>query len=162
MDTLISLRRQAGDASGTTRVLSLLSRFDGPESVAVELRDGEYVGLGTAAAAAVRQARQAVLDVIPASPGEGLSFNETVARTGCRRSSVQEALGMLMDEGALTRTGSGKKGDPYKYRQGGEEPPEFASAATNAVPRQKERAANSIPPRPLTRVGTESGFLEEV
>ncbi len=128
VDVVLQLRRQVNPVRPTVRVLSALSRFDEtPDELVIELTDSGYVVLGDQTAVAFAEARAAILDVLPdsflpdgrgaAAESYGLTVPEIVAKVDGRRTSVQAALGSLQDAGEVERVGSGRRGDPHRYRR---------------------------------------------
>lgn len=117
VDVVLRLARQEAPVRPGVRVLSALSRFDAtPDELVIELTDdGDYIALGDAAAVAFVEARDAVLDVLPEDDGSTLS--EVLERVGGRRTTVQSALVSLIDDGRVEKVGSGRRGDPFRYRR---------------------------------------------
>lgn len=116
VDVVLRLARQEQPARPGIRILSALSRFDEtPAELAIELVDTGYVALGTQAAVALTEARDAVLDSIDAS-ADGLTLDELTEELGpSHRMSIRTAIGDLLAAGSIVRTGRGKRGDPYRH-----------------------------------------------
>lgn len=117
VDIILSLRRPEGsNAPDNVRVLHALSRFgDTPATLTIELTEEGYIALGSEAAVALRKAREAILDVAPATADDAMTLEELRKAAGCGRHVAQDATNALVAEGVLTRTGAGKRGDPYRY-----------------------------------------------
>lgn len=131
VDVALELRRPEGNAPETRRVLRALSRYPfTPSELVIELQGDSYVALGTGQQVQHLQTRQALLDTLPGPDEEAIPF-EASGREGetppdavlgrlrdrrLPRTTVQEALGRLLAEGLVERLGSGKRGDPYRYR----------------------------------------------
>lgn len=98
------------------RSIHALSRFDEtPESVVVELVDGDYVCLGSEAALAEREAEKAVFDHLPALEAEAKTFDEIQVKTEVAKTVLRDTLNRLTEEGQIARIGTGKKGAAYRW-----------------------------------------------
>ena len=73
------------------------------------------MALGSSAAIAEHEAREAILRFGPNSEDAALDVAELTKRCSIKRTTVQEAIKGLRDEGKLQQTGSGKKSDPRRY-----------------------------------------------
>jgi AAA domain-containing protein len=125
VDVVLRFGRMENPPRPSIRKIEALSRFDEtPGELIVELTDTGYVTLGDESAVAFAEARDALLDVLP--DDDGLTVPEILAQTGGRRTTVQSALGSLIDAGDVERIGAGHRGDPHRYRR---QPVEFLSAA---------------------------------
>lgn len=117
-DILLELRRPSNPPRPTIRILAAASRYDEtPRELAVELGDDGYQVLGDQAAVAFEEARSGLLDVLP--DDGGLTVSEILSLVGGRRTTLQAALGSLQDAGDVERVGSGRRGDPHRYRRTG-------------------------------------------
>ena len=129
-DIIISIRRGEGNTSPTIRVLHSLSRFDEtPDKLVIDLRDGEYIAVGTEAHVALIQAKDAILSVAPESEEEALKTIDLIDRNeGVKTTIGKEAIKELVDAGKLVFIGSGKRGDAKRYWK-----PEIDSVRTPVV-----------------------------
>jgi hypothetical protein len=117
VDIVLSLRRPDGRPRPTIRRLEALSRYDETRSeLVIELTDKGYVALGAAAAFAEREARARVMAVALKEAGAAETVDEFVNQTALGRTTIQKVLKELWDTGHLRRTGTGKRGHPYRYR----------------------------------------------
>lgn len=137
-DVVLKLSRAEGAARPTIRKIEALSRFsDTPETLVIELvndsfdipptRVGEpnetkrppsrYVALGTETAVALATAKQAVLDILPASEPEALERKQIEAGLpdSVKAYALTNVLRELRDSGDIHCSGEGKRGNPYKY-----------------------------------------------
>lgn len=121
VDIVLSISRPRDAAEGnTTRVIRALSRFDEtPEQVTVALTDGQYVVVSWGDQSAVERAMADVLDTLGSSAETetGVTLDGLGAAVTGSRTTLQDALKRLQDEGAVEQTGRGVKGDPHRYRK---------------------------------------------
>ncbi|MGQ9553596.1 MAG: AAA family ATPase, partial [Anaerolineae bacterium] len=116
VDIIISIRRHQGETRPAIRVLHTLSRFDEtPNELVIELTPAGYVVVGSEAAFAVAEAKEAILDVIPASEMAAVTLDELADKTAVKRTSLQQAVHEMLRAGELKRLGQGKRGDPYRF-----------------------------------------------
>lgn len=121
VDVVVSLRRVEGNSRPTLREIHALSRFDAtPDVLVVELTERGYVSRGTRAAVAEAEAREAILDAAPADASGAMSLDELLAETGMGRTTAQNAIGRLLEDGRLTCVGEGVRGDPRRYWRPGD------------------------------------------
>jgi len=109
-DTLLHLKRLPDE----TRTLTAIQRVgeDLPESV-ITLKDGWPVLAGTRQEHQARQVAEEVIAFLK-SHGEATQqemLNEIEGRT----QDIVNALKLLLDEEKITRSGTGRRGDPYKF-----------------------------------------------
>jgi hypothetical protein len=134
VDIVVSLRRPEGNAKKTLRVLQALSRFsETPAELLIELTDGGYISLGDPHDAAVKAAKDSILAVAPTSEPEAADLKQLTESADVPRATAQRAVKELVEEGALTKLGEGKRGKPFKYWQ-----PENRFCPTSNVGGQKE------------------------
>ena len=115
-DIIIAIRRGDGNTSPNRRVLHSLSRFDEtPDTLVIELQGGEYVSLGNETQVALRLAKDAILSTAPRTEDDAKATNDLIKDAEVKSTIAKEALNELLREGQLSRTGGGKKGNPYKY-----------------------------------------------
>lgn len=115
-------------------MLQALSRFsETPAELLVELTDRGYVSLGDPHEAAVKAAKDSILAVAPMSETEAADMKQLMESTDVPRATAQRAVKELVEEGALTKLGEGKKGKPFKFWQ-----PENRFCPTSNVGGRKE------------------------
>ena len=113
VDIIIDIRRVGGNGRERWRELAMLGRFDLPDKLIVELGDDGYELLGEAGVVRQRDNEQAVLDVIDDVPRTEEEVKERVPSIA--KTALNSTLRSLIATGTVTRQGSGKKGDPYRY-----------------------------------------------
>lgn len=118
VDIILALRRPEGNQPSTRRVIESLSRYtETPEKVVIELGEDGYVLLGDSEAVALADA----VRIVSAHLGgeyeqkESWTTDELVNETELNRAAVQRAIRDLMGRGSVTRSGTGKRGDPYQF-----------------------------------------------
>ena len=96
VDIILSIRRAEGNVRPTVRVIESLSRFEEtPDKLVIELVDGIYTSLGDATAFAEKEARTAILDIIPTKAENAISTSDLVDKVkdhDVKRTAAQEAL----------------------------------------------------------------------
>jgi hypothetical protein len=126
VDVILSIRRGDGNTRPTVRVIESLSRFDEtPDKLVIELTSDGYRSLGDATAFAEEEAAQAIRETLPATPDNAMTTGELTDKLkeqGVKRTSSQAALSRLLQAGKVTRTGGGKKGDPFRHFLSAEPP----------------------------------------
>lgn len=118
VDIILALRRPEGNQPSTRRVIESLSRYtETPEKVVIELTEDGYLLLGDSEAVALADALRIVSAHLGGEYEQKASWStdELVQETDLNRAAVQRALRDLMARGAVYRSGSGKRGDPYTY-----------------------------------------------
>jgi hypothetical protein len=118
VDIVVSIRRAEGKTKPTVRVLHALSRFsETPESLVIDLTTDGYIALGSAGTVAVLEAERALLDRFPTTEAAALTLTDLIdgAQPRIPRTVAQRALDKLTEAGAVSRLGSGKKKDAYRY-----------------------------------------------
>ena len=134
VDIVLSLRRPEGNAKKTLRVLHALSRFsETPSEMLIDLTESGYVSLGEPHEAALKAAKDSILAVAPMSEMEAADLKELMEGAEISRVTAQRAVKELVDEGALSRVGAGKKGKPFRYCL-----PENRFCSTSDIRGQKE------------------------
>ena len=115
-DVVLSLRRPEGNAKKALRVLHALSRFsETPAELLVELTDSGYISLGEPGEAALREAKESILAILPDSEPEAVSIKELMMSAKVPRATAQRAVKELTEEGVVARVGEGKKSKPFLY-----------------------------------------------
>lgn len=124
VDVLLEMRRfKPDDSSDRRRVLSGLGRFDEiPEEIVLELAaDGSgYTACGDRKAVAARELREVIMGALPSDPPGLTAADVHGAISGDerpKRGDVGKALTAGIGRDWLA-TGSGKKGDPYRFWRG--------------------------------------------
>jgi hypothetical protein len=113
VDVILQLRRGDGETRKSIRHLHALSRFDEtPDLLVIELTEQGYVALGTAEAVALQEAREKVAETLGL---EGLTTTELLEATKLKRTTVQAVLAEMEAAGTAAKTGTGKRGDPFRY-----------------------------------------------
>ena len=143
VDIILSIRRAEGNVRPTVRVIESLSRFEEtPDKLVIELTPQGYRSLGDATAFAEKEAREAILDIMPAKAENAITMGDLVDKAkehDVKRTTAQETVLALIEQGTVMRIGAGKKGDPYLH---------FLSAGTlslNTSERNKEQEEQSAP-----------------
>ena len=110
IDQLIGVRRKADD----TRTYFTVGRYgDTPETVlGFDTETESLTALGTATQVTVGQLKSDILGALEAGD---LKQSEVLEQVSSKSQHVLMALGQLCDVGAVEKTGSGKRGDPYFY-----------------------------------------------
>ena len=136
-DTLINITRGDGNSLPTVRNLSCISRFDGPpEKLVIDLRDGEYVALGTQTMVALSRAKDDILKEMPGCEAEAKKTGDIIKdAAGVNKTIGQEALDELFEGGAVKRIRGKGRGRPFYYWKPEETPDEssFDSVAYREV-----------------------------
>jgi hypothetical protein len=106
-------------------VLRALSRYqETPQELVIDLQGGGYEALGTGEQVIMRQAEEALLDILPGPAEEAIPFeggaDDTimgrVKEAKLPRTTLHRALASLVERGLVERLGGGKRGDPYRFR----------------------------------------------
>ena len=141
VDIVLSLRRPEGNSKKTLRVLQALSRFsETPTELLIELTDTGYISLGEPHEAALKEAKDSILEIIPKSEAEAFELTEVIESAKVARVTAQRAVKELAEQGILNRVGEGKKGSPFRYFR-----PENRSCPTSHVGEQKETVDETDP-----------------
>ena len=130
-DTIISIRRGDGNASPTIRILQTLSRFDGPpDKLVIDLKDGEYVALGTETKVAEQQAREALWNAMPESEEYAKTRDELIEAAETKATLGKNVIKEWYKGGYLGKSGRGVANNPerfWKLDVGRSEPPVVAT-----------------------------------
>lgn len=115
VDIILSLRRAGQELRPTARHLHALSRFDEtPQRTVIELQGMRYVVLGSEERVLAGQAEEAILAALGATD-EGLTADELIEETTLHRTELYTALKVLRASGRIRRTGSGGRGNKFRY-----------------------------------------------
>ena len=117
-DIVISLRRPDGNQPRNVRLIQAVSRFDDPGDLLIELTDDGYRSLGAPGDSAKAQASENVLSAIPKSKKQAATIQELVQITGESRAHLQKILDDLLEARRILRSGTGRKGSPFRYFKG--------------------------------------------
>jgi hypothetical protein len=135
VDIVLSLRRPEGNSKKTVRLLQALSRFsETPAEILIELTDQGYIALGEPREAALKDAKDSLLSIVPQTEAEAADLAGLVKGTDISRRTAQRAIDELLAEKLLSRIGKGKKGDPFRYFL----PEKMPFCATSYIEEQKE------------------------
>ena len=119
VDIVLELSRPEGAGAKTNRVLRALSRFQAtPEELVIDYTPTGYVVLGTVSDARAEVER----DVISEALGDGvepMSAEELADVLDVPKATVHKRLGELLEEGSVTRSGAGVRGDAYRWQPAG-------------------------------------------
>jgi AAA domain-containing protein len=146
VDVLIEIERMGEETPGHRRLVAL-GRWPQIPPVLVVDRDaatGAWLVVGEAegrAEAGAIGVRERVRRVAPAG-APGATEPELVDLTGAAKSKVANAVRQLVDAGVLVRSGGGKKGDPFRYRQA------TKSSPPDSYPPEGEQGALKMLPPP--------------
>ena len=111
-DIIAELRR-AGSDQDTRRTLVRYSRFDGYHETTVEWTGETYVPVDSASVE--RDRSTVVLQALVAAGTAGATVDEISEWTQLPRATVARLLGQLLEDGLANRTGSGRRGDGYRW-----------------------------------------------
>lgn len=117
VDVVVELERApaSAQAGGSARVLNAVSRFAAtPEELAVELEEGTYRACGDLAALKAEAEDQKLGEALTEHPQTVAEIAE-LAELGA--ATVRRRLDVRYGRGEVEREGSGKRGDPYRYRR---------------------------------------------
>ncbi len=115
-DIVLSLRRPEGNPGPNLRVIHAVGRFDEtPETLVVELTDSGYKSLGSEQALGAFRARQVLSETLPRGEEDAVTIEELIPSTGLGRTSLQEALKAMQEDGEVLRLGTGRRGDAYRF-----------------------------------------------
>ena len=116
-DTLITIAKGNGNSASTVRILSCISRFDGPpDKLVIDLREGEYINLGNSTDVALSRAKDEILKVAPGCEAEAKKTGDIIeAAAGVNKTIGQQALDELVQEGSLQRVRGKDRGRPFFY-----------------------------------------------
>jgi hypothetical protein len=110
VDTSIHIKKR-----DKRRTFFTIQRYgeDTPETVIQLTEAGSLESIGTREEVEVEQTEPLIIDAL--RDGGSLAVNDLCETVEKRKALVLKALGWLTEKGQLTKSGSGKKGDPYKY-----------------------------------------------
>lgn len=117
VDIIVSMRRPEGNTRPTQRLLECRSRFDEtPDRLMVDLRPEGYVSLGDEKAVADKEAREALLNLCPEDEPTEKDLIDRLPEV--KPGTLSRVLRQMLDEGLVTRTGKGGRGNAYRYAFG--------------------------------------------
>lgn len=93
-----------------------------PETT-IALNEGRYEIIGTQDAVAQQAAIENVRSVLPFQKENGMALGEVEKLTSSSRTTLQMALSWLEAGGFIAKSGTGKRGNPYRYFQVAAETP---------------------------------------
>ncbi len=116
VDIIISMRRPEGNTRPTLRVLGAASRFsETPDRMMIELTPEGYVAIGDDTAIATQEAREALIQHVRSLTAPAKEAELCEALKPIHASTLGRVLRELVEEGAFTKVGRGRKGDPFRY-----------------------------------------------
>jgi hypothetical protein len=120
VDVILRLTKPEGNHPSTYRQLDFIGRFPGPGSPKTLERqtadiNSRYKAIADVAAVAAKSAQQSILDMFDGDVGVGYTFDEILAESLGKRSTVQRSLRDMVQRHRLKKTGPGKRGEPAKY-----------------------------------------------
>jgi hypothetical protein len=101
--------------TGDRRILQAVNRFgdDLPETVVTLGPDGWPEAIGSLQEIQAGETERAILDALAANGP--MTRDELQEALGRKATDLVQALQTLVRQGRISRTGSGRKGDPYRY-----------------------------------------------
>jgi hypothetical protein len=113
-DIILAIRRS--EAGPNVRRIYALSRFDEtPDILSIELTESGYISLGTESAVVLRETEGKLRRLLPAAAEQALSMEQLGQKIGASRQTIQRGLDALVAAGQAAHSGSGRKGDPYRW-----------------------------------------------
>ena len=142
VDIIVDIRRLEGQGPRNRRLLSYMGRFSNfPDELVVELDvNGRYQVLGDQADTSRNDINDAILDALRQCPDDtGFDTQQLVdalKATGHPTNyfAVRTALKPLVASGEVVQLGTGKRGDPYRYRLRYDGDPPAAGSAPPGTP----------------------------
>jgi AAA domain len=149
-DVIMAVRRHTPDARPTVRVIEALSRFEEtPDKLIVELTEQGYRSLGDAPAFSQREAKEAIVELLPSNPENAMPTADVVdalQERNIKQTVANEALAKLADSGTICRIGAGRRGNPYRYYKPapdeGDEPENHSSALKDEAAKERKTVAD--------------------
>jgi RecA-family ATPase len=111
VDVAIHVKREPGDDSEHLRRLELVSRYDeanGKKLIVQRNADFTFSLLGSP----IERRKTHTLEAITADPQ---TVQEIADRLNVKRQAIEGDVRLLYAEGTITRSGTGKKNDPYRF-----------------------------------------------
>jgi hypothetical protein len=110
VDTSIHIKKR-----DKRRTFFTIQRYgeDTPETVIQLTEDGSLESIGSREEVEVEETEPLILAAL--KDGESLAVNDLCEMVEKRKTLILKALGLLIEKKQLQKSGSGKKGDPYKY-----------------------------------------------
>ncbi len=141
VDIVLALGREPQAARPTLRHLGCLSRFDETDpDLVIDLVDGRYQLIGTSAEALALVQREKVLGALG---DEGVRVEEIAESIAEPASAVRALLNGLFGENVISRSGAGRKGDPYLWSRAPRD-----GDCVPFVPLQGTHESKATPPYP--------------
>jgi hypothetical protein len=113
VDVIIEVERVPGGLGSSLRKLHGTSRFEStPEELVFELTDEGFLERGDSGQVRRQSEYETIRRALRGTPGS--TAEELAEATGISKSTVRDRLDEIGAE--IERTGTGKKGDPYRYR----------------------------------------------
>lgn len=112
-DVLLQLTNPQTHGHLNRRVLESLGRFHDPGKWTMDLEMGRYRLISRGDTSEREQVKQKLVDM----QGSGqYTLPELVKKLGMAERTIERGLVELMPAGKITKSGAGKRGDPYVYR----------------------------------------------
>ncbi len=139
-DIVVEMRRYVpDDLQDTRRVLTVYSRYEPFEVVIRWNGGGQYEALGSPAAYSIEAQRQRLLAAL-AELGNGVTTADLAKAADLPYATTSKRLDELAAAGRVTRTGTGKKGDPYRwFLVGGDDPDGDGFFSSRYTPIREEK-----------------------
>jgi len=118
VDVIVELERapRTLQLGSQVRVLRTVSRFTStPEELFVELEDNGFAAIESPEQAKADAERERVLEALE-DADEPIGADEIATDLELTKSSTRRYLNEFLDRGLVTRSGAGKRGDPYLWR----------------------------------------------
>ncbi len=151
VDTALLMRRHQDG----TRTIETIQRYgdDLPESVIVlDEQTGTVTLAGTVAERKQAEAEAAILEAVKDA---ALTEPEIREATQMQATLCARAIRSLVDRGVLSRSGSGKRGDPYRYTAS----PGFSTNSTSST--FSTSSTSSTEPTQFSTSSTQTGLVEK-
>lgn len=113
-DQLMALKRPEGDPDSTQRILKCIGRLGEPLEQTIDLRDGEYITLGTKLDMQRAQRRASLRAILPSEP-PGITVEEMIAKWPAGQKPPAERTLRRCLADWLNKDGTGTKDDPVRY-----------------------------------------------
>jgi hypothetical protein len=117
VDIVLRLSRPDGNQRLTIRKIDALSRFDEtPRETLIELTPDGYVALGSVAAVAFEEARERIIQALSSAWEKPPTEADLIGKPEPSRSTVQRVLKDLTAAKLVERSGTGRRGSPYRWQ----------------------------------------------
>lgn len=117
VDIVLSLRRPEGNTRPTLRLIKGIGRLGVPEALTIEFTPSGYVCHGEGKDIAYIEAEKAIFECLPVNPDDALTLDEILESTSTKRATAQRVMRALNESRKVRPTGTGTRGDPYRYHR---------------------------------------------